>query len=119
MSSDRKLGRTSRAQRGSFFPNRDLAATGRHRPRCGPRGGHAAPRCVGAGYPEADLGGVSAAREITRDAPAVAVLMLTMFNDDELVFAAMRAGARGYVLKGAAQEEIIRASSGRRDLLAG
>lgn len=40
--------------------------------------------------------------------------MLTMFNDDELVFAAMRAGARGYVLKGAAQEEIIRASSGRR-----
>ncbi|MGH3570944.1 MAG: response regulator [Pseudonocardiaceae bacterium] len=66
-----------------------------------------------------DLDGVSTAREITRDAPAVAVLMLTMFNDDELVFAAMRSGARGYVLKGATQEEIIRASSGRRDLLAG
>ncbi|HEY6423104.1 MAG TPA: response regulator transcription factor [Pseudonocardiaceae bacterium] len=56
-----------------------------------------------------DLDGVSAAREITRDAPAVAVLMLTMFDDEESVFAAMRAGARGYVLKGAAQEEIFRA----------
>lgn len=42
-------------------------------------------------------------------APAVAVLMLTMFDDDESVFAAMRAGARGYVLKGAQQEEIVRA----------
>ncbi|MDQ5856326.1 MAG: response regulator transcription factor [Actinomycetota bacterium] len=55
-----------------------------------------------------DLYGVSAAREITRDVPAVAVLMLTMFDDDESVFAAMRAGARGYVLKGATQEEIVR-----------
>jgi DNA-binding NarL/FixJ family response regulator len=56
-----------------------------------------------------DLDGVSAAREIARDAPAVAVLMLTMFDDDEAVFAAMRAGARGYVRKGATQEEIVRA----------
>jgi DNA-binding NarL/FixJ family response regulator len=56
-----------------------------------------------------DLDGVSAAREITRDAPAVAVLMLTMFDDEESVFAAMRAGARDYVLKGATQEEISRA----------
>ncbi len=55
------------------------------------------------------LDGVSAAREITRDAPGVAVLMLTMFDDEESVFAAMRAGARGYVLKGATQEEIVRA----------
>lgn len=56
-----------------------------------------------------DLDGVSAAREIARAAPAVAVLMLTMFDDDDSVFAAMRAGARGYVLKGAAQQEIVRA----------
>lgn len=56
-----------------------------------------------------DLDGVGAAREICRAAPEVAVLMLTMFDDDESVFAAMRAGARGYVLKGAAQEEIVRA----------
>jgi DNA-binding NarL/FixJ family response regulator len=37
------------------------------------------------------------------------VLMLTMFDDDDSVFAAMRAGARGYVLKGAQQDEIVRA----------
>lgn len=55
------------------------------------------------------LTGVAAAREITRVAPDVAVLMLTMFDDDDSVFAAMRAGARGYVLKGAQQDEIIRA----------
>jgi FixJ family two-component response regulator len=52
---------------------------------------------------------VAAAAEITRAAPGVAVLMLTMFDDDDSVFAAMRAGARGYVLKGAQQDEIVRA----------
>jgi DNA-binding NarL/FixJ family response regulator len=56
-----------------------------------------------------DLSGIAAAREIARAAPDVAVLMLTMFDDDDSVFAAMRAGARGYVLKGAQQDEIIRA----------
>ena len=55
-----------------------------------------------------DLSGIAATREITRAAPDVAVLMLTMFDDDDSVFAAMRAGARGYVLKGAQQDEIIR-----------
>ena len=56
-----------------------------------------------------DLGGVAAITEIVRAAPAVAVLMLTMFDDDDSVLAAMRAGARGYLLKGATQEEIVRA----------
>ncbi len=56
-----------------------------------------------------ELTGVEAARQITRAAPGVAVLMLTMFDDDYSVLAAMRAGARGYVLKGAQQDEIIRA----------
>jgi DNA-binding NarL/FixJ family response regulator len=56
-----------------------------------------------------DLDGVGAAREISRAAPAVAVLMLTMFDDDGSVLAAMRAGASGYVLKGATQNEIVRA----------
>jgi DNA-binding NarL/FixJ family response regulator len=55
------------------------------------------------------LSGIAAAAEISRLAPEVAVLMLTMFDDDDSVFAAMRAGARGYVLKGAQQQEIIRA----------
>jgi len=53
--------------------------------------------------------GFAAIREISRAAPEVAVLVLTMFDDDESVFAAMRAGARGYVVKGAEQDEIGRA----------
>ena len=56
-----------------------------------------------------DLDGFGATREISRSAPGVAVLVLTMFDDDESVFAAMRAGARGYVVKGAEQEELGRA----------
>ncbi|WP_225987040.1 response regulator transcription factor [Streptomyces spectabilis] len=56
-----------------------------------------------------DLDGVSATREVLASAPDTAVLVLTMFEDDESVFAAMRAGARGYILKGAAQDEIVRA----------
>lgn len=56
-----------------------------------------------------ELTGVDAASQISRVAPEVAVLMLTMFDDDYSVLAAMRAGARGYVLKGAQQDEIVRA----------
>lgn len=56
-----------------------------------------------------DLDGTAATAEITRLAPDVAVLVLTMFEDDESVFAAMRAGARGYLVKGASQEEISHA----------
>ncbi len=55
-----------------------------------------------------DLDGVAAAREVSRVAPSVAVLMLTMFDDDGSVLSAMRAGASGYVLKGATQTEIVR-----------
>ena len=56
-----------------------------------------------------DRNGIEATREIGRVAPSVAVLMLTMVEEDDSVFAAMRAGARGYVLKGAGQDEIVRA----------
>lgn len=56
-----------------------------------------------------DLDGIAATKEITRAAPGVAVLVLTMFADDDSVFAAMRAGARGYLVKGAEQDEIARA----------
>lgn len=56
-----------------------------------------------------DLDGFAATREIARVAPDVAVLVLTMFDDEDSVFTAMRAGARGYVVKGAEQEEIGRA----------
>jgi DNA-binding NarL/FixJ family response regulator len=56
-----------------------------------------------------DLDGIEATRQITRTVPGPAVVVLTMFEDDGSVFAAMRAGARGYLLKGAEQDEIIRA----------
>src|SRR6202012_2717445 len=56
-----------------------------------------------------ELTGVEAAGEVSRAAPGVAVLVLPMFDDDYSVLAAMRAGARGYVLKGAQQDEIVRA----------
>jgi DNA-binding NarL/FixJ family response regulator len=56
-----------------------------------------------------DLNGIEATRELRRVVPSAAVLVLTMFDDDDWVFAAMRAGARGYVLKGAEQQEIARA----------
>jgi DNA-binding NarL/FixJ family response regulator len=57
----------------------------------------------------ADLDGIEATRRINRMEPAPAVVVLTMFEDDDSVFAAMRAGARGYLLKGADQDEIVRA----------
>ena len=56
-----------------------------------------------------ELNGIEATRELARAVPSAAVLVLTMFDDDDWVFAAMRAGARGYVLKGAEQHEIARA----------
>lgn len=56
-----------------------------------------------------DINGIEATRAITSGSPHIAVLMLTMFEDDESVLAAMRAGARGYILKGAARAEIVRA----------
>jgi DNA-binding NarL/FixJ family response regulator len=55
------------------------------------------------------MDGFAATGEIRRLAPEVAVLVLTMFDDDDSVFAAMRAGARGYVVKGAEAEELGRA----------
>lgn len=56
-----------------------------------------------------DINGIEATRRILRDSPHIGVIMLTMFEDDESVFAAMRAGARGYVLKGADQTVMLRA----------
>ena len=55
------------------------------------------------------LDGIEATRRIVSTAPHVAVLVLTMHDDDGSVFSAMRAGARGYLLKGADQAEIVRA----------
>ncbi|WP_433216225.1 response regulator [Microtetraspora malaysiensis] len=54
------------------------------------------------------LNGVDATRKIVAALPDVAVLVLTMVEEDASIFAAMRAGARGYVLKGAEPETILR-----------
>ncbi len=53
--------------------------------------------------------GIEATRAIVQGVPGTRVLVLTMLDDDGSVFAAMRAGALGYVLKGAQQDEIIHA----------
>jgi DNA-binding NarL/FixJ family response regulator len=55
------------------------------------------------------MNGIEATRRITARSPSIRVLVVTMFEDDASVFTAMRAGARGYVLKDATKEELLRA----------
>jgi DNA-binding NarL/FixJ family response regulator len=55
------------------------------------------------------VNGIEATRHIHEADPAIGVLVLTMFDDDDSVFAAMRAGARGYLLKDADKDEVVRA----------
>ena len=50
--------------------------------------------------------GIEATRRITASHPSIGIVVLTMFNDDELLLAAVRAGARGYLLKDADEAEI-------------
>ena len=59
-----------------------------------------------------DVNGIEATRRILQEHPHMRVLVLTMFEDDDSVFAALRAGARGYLLKGADKAEIVRAING-------
>ncbi len=56
-----------------------------------------------------DMNGIEATRQIVHVSPHIGVIIVTMFEDDDSVFAAMRAGARGYTLKGADQDELLRA----------
>lgn len=55
------------------------------------------------------VNGIEATRRILHAAPHIRILVVTMFEDDGTVFAAMRAGARGYILKDAEKENILRA----------
>ena len=52
--------------------------------------------------------GIEATRQIVSTSPHIGVIVVTMLEDDDSVFAAMRAGARGYVLKGADQDQMLR-----------
>jgi len=54
-----------------------------------------------------DMNGIEATRRILADHPAMRIIMLTMLEDDDSLFAAMRAGARGYILKGADKAEVL------------
>ncbi|WP_243890263.1 response regulator [Cellulomonas dongxiuzhuiae] len=55
------------------------------------------------------LGGIETTRAITTANPKIRVLVLTMLDDDASIFAAIRAGARGYLLKESEQEDFVRA----------
>ena len=55
------------------------------------------------------LNGIEATRHILSTSPHISILVVTMFEDDDSVFAALRAGARGYLLKGALKAEMLRA----------
>lgn len=55
------------------------------------------------------IGGIEATRRILHTSPHIRILVVTMFEDDHSVFAALRAGARGYILKDADEDEILRA----------
>jgi DNA-binding NarL/FixJ family response regulator len=55
-----------------------------------------------------DMNGVEATRHILADHPQIAIVMLTMLEDDDSLFAAMQAGARGYILKGADKAEVLK-----------
>ena len=59
------------------------------------------------GFP--DLSGIEVVRRLAKAAPAVKILMLTMYDDDESILGAVRAGALGYVLKGADADDLLRA----------
>ena len=54
-------------------------------------------------------GGLAAIQQLARQQPALRVLVVTLFEDDESVFTALKAGARGYVLKDADEDDIVRA----------
>src|SRR5574339_1222036 len=55
------------------------------------------------------MNGIDATRKLHESHPKIGVLVITMFDDDDSVFAAMRAGARGYLLKDADKDEVVRA----------
>lgn len=55
------------------------------------------------------LGGIEATRRILQHSPQSRILVVTLLEEDDSLFAALRAGARGYVLKEASEQEVLRA----------
>jgi DNA-binding NarL/FixJ family response regulator len=56
-----------------------------------------------------EVNGIEATRRVLAAQPTIGVLVFTMGEDDGTLLSAMRAGARGYLVKGAAQDEVVRA----------
>ena len=56
-----------------------------------------------------EVNGIEATRRILHTSPHIGIIVVTMLEDDDSVFAAMRAGARGYILKGADKAEMLQA----------
>jgi DNA-binding NarL/FixJ family response regulator len=54
-------------------------------------------------------GGLAATRQLSRELPDIHILVVTLFEDEESIFTALRAGARGYILKDAGEDEMMRA----------
>ncbi len=54
-----------------------------------------------------EVNGIEATRRILQESPSVRILVVTLFEDDDSVFMALRAGARGYILKDADEEEMV------------
>jgi DNA-binding NarL/FixJ family response regulator len=59
--------------------------------------------------PDVGQGGIAAIREIIAAIPTVRILVITLYEDEDSVFAALRAGARGYILKDSDEEDMVRA----------
>ena len=59
-----------------------------------------------------DVDGIYATRQIVSTSPHIAVLVISMYEDSDQVFGALKAGARGYLLKGADRAELVRAIRG-------
>lgn len=55
------------------------------------------------------VSGIEATRRILGASPHIGIIVVTMYEDDDFVFSAMRAGARGYLLKGADRDDVLRA----------
>ena|SRR5579859_3808964 len=55
------------------------------------------------------MNGIEATRRIVQAHPQMRILVVTLFEDDDSVFAALRVGARGYILKDASEDEVLRA----------
>jgi DNA-binding NarL/FixJ family response regulator len=55
------------------------------------------------------INGIEATRQVLHNSPHIRILVVTLFEDDASVFTALRAGARGYILKDAQEDEIVRA----------